>query len=470
MPNRRNFLKHAALGATAAIFDDKWLPRIESTGGLGALAARKNMFFGTATAEERLINDAAYRAAVLNECNMLVPEYEMKWDRLRPTPTTYFWNDADYMVNFARQNRMMFRGHTLAWHRSLPSWFSGTVNRNNAAQFLTDHIRTVVGRYRGMMHSWDVVNEAIEPTDRQTNNLRNSPWFQLLGENYIDLAFRTAAQADPRAMLVYNEYGVEYDDNVRRDAVLALIRRLLSRGVPIHAVGIQGHVTYNALQKLRDNMQSFRTFLRTIGSLGLKIIITEFDCDDNGLPANAAQRDAGVAQVYGDYCSVVMNEPAVIGFITWGLSDKYTSLNGYAPRPDRQPQRPLPLDTAMVRKTPWYSLEFWLNGTAVRPVATSVKQTVAQSVPELLCAPNPASEHTTVSLTLIHPAFVQIRLFDIRGTQVLMPIEAALPAGEHRFSVNLQTLTSGMYTCVVSARLMNSQEVLTSTTPLTIVR
>jgi endo-1,4-beta-xylanase len=473
MPTRRNFLKTiastaavstaaASTAAFAPLFGDdgKQTSLITANDGLQSLAAQKNMFFGTGTAEDRIIADVAYRNAIVRECGMIVPEYEMKWDRMRPSATTYNFSDADFIINYARQNALTVRGHTLCWHRALPSWFSSTVNASNAARFLTEHIQTVCSRYRGRIHSWDVVNEAIEPTDRQTNNLRNTPWFRFLGESYIETAFRAASQADPSAMLVYNEYGFEFDDNVRRNAVLGLLRRLQARNVPIHALGIQGHLRYADLAKFNANTNSFRTFLRDVAALGLKIIITEFDVDDNTLPSGIMARDEGIGKMYGDFCAVVMNEPAVIGFITWGLSDKYTSLNAIAPRPDRQPQRPLPLDSSMVRKSAWYALEFWFKNTAARPrqIISGVQQGAGQQgamqqdglvQASLSCSPNPVTDVIAIEFTLPIADEVLVRLVDVQGRDVKIIARQALAHGEHRITTDVRSLSSGVYAAIV---------------------
>lgn len=465
MPTRRDFIKTlATTAAFAPIAEEQSYPfsreyddskasnqaHLMASDGLHTLAAQKNMFFGSATSEDRIIADIPYRNALVRECGLIVPEYEMKWNVMRPTSTTYNFSDADFMINFARQNGLAVRGHTLCWHLALPSWFATTVNRSNAARFLTEHITTVVGRYKGRIHSWDVVNEAIEPADKQTNNLRNSRWFQLLGESYIETAFRAASAADPTALLTYNEYGFEFDDDVRRNAILDLLRRLKSRGVPIHALGIQGHLRYADLAKFSANMNSFRAFLREVAALGLYIFITEFDVDDNGLPSSINTRDEGVAKMYGDFCSVVMNEPSVIGFITWGLTDKYTSLNSTAPRSDRQPQRPLPLDSSMVRKSAWYALEFWFKNTTSRPRQTisSVQQenTVQAS---LFCYPNPSPDFLHVEFSLLQADDILVRLVDMKGCDVQVIQYSRLLHGKHHFTLNVQSLASGGYVCIV---------------------
>lgn len=452
MPSRRTFLKQVAASGLA-------LPTFyhtlqAQTDGLRYRASAKNMFYGAATSEDRLKIDSAYRQAMIRECGIITPEYEMKWDRMRPSATTYNFVDSDYIVNFARQNGMLVHGHTLCWHRALPSWFYGTVNRSNAEQFLREHIQTVVSRYRGQIHSWDVVNEVIETQDNTFNKLRNSLWYQYLGENYVDIAFRVASQADPSALLVYNEYGVEFDDNARRDAILGLLQRLKARRVPIHAIGIQGHMRTADSAKFNANMASFRKFLSDVATLGLKIIITEFDCDDRSLPSNTQQRDDGVGRMYGDYCSVVMNNPAVIGFITWGLTDKYTELNSSAARTDRQPQRPLPLDTNMQRKSAWYSLEWWFNNTTTRPrTVTSVMNEATQQAPmfDVRCSPNPVASVLTIHFRLETASYLSIDIMNTRGVIIATVSNEVFQRGEHHIQWDAHEAAQGLYWCTLKS-------------------
>ncbi len=320
-------------------------------------AASKGIIYGAAIRHDHLKQDAKLAAAVANECRILVPEWALKWavspKPLRPNPDTFDFSAADEMLKFANTHGMLFRGHTLVWHESLPKWFRKHVNRENAKQILEKHIKTVVGRYAGKMHSWDVVNEGIEPRDGRSDGLRKTPWLELLGTDYIDYSFRLAAAADPKAMLVYNDYGLDYDtreDEAKQTAVLKLLEGLKSRGTPIHALGIQAHLDGEATDL---NPKKLRKFLRNVANLGLKIMITELDVTDKKLPLNTTIRDNIIAKVYEDYLSVVLEETAVIAVLTWGLSDKYTWLSEFQPRPDSASVRPLLLDAGMNRKLAW---------------------------------------------------------------------------------------------------------------------
>lgn len=325
-------------------------------------AAAKRLIYGSSSRYSELALDAAYAARFARECGMLIPEWELKWSAgnkpLRPSPDTFDFTAADWMAEFAQKHGLLFRGHALVWGNSLPDWFKDAVNRQNAEQFMVNHIKTVAGRYAGRMHSWDVVNEAIahDPTEGRSDGLRVIPWLEFLGPNYIDLAFRIAAEADPQALLVYNDYGLDYGDpktEAKRTAVLKLLEGLKSKGTPIHALGIQAHLWGGQTD---FNAKKLRNFLKNVASLGLKILITEMDVVDKELPGDAVVRDRIVASIYEDYLSVVLDEPAVIAVLTWGLSDRYTWISEFHPRSDGTPVRPLMLDEQLKRKLAWNAI------------------------------------------------------------------------------------------------------------------
>lgn len=323
-------------------------------------AAAKGLIYGSAARYDDLTSHPQLAKVFAQECGILVPEWELKWScgnkLLRPSPYSFDFKPADWMAEFAKKHNILFRGHTLVWHRSLPPWFEQQVNRQNAESFLVNHIKTVVGHYAGKIHSWDVVNEAIAPRDQRPDNLRKTPWLEFLGKDYIELAFRLAAQSDPKALLVYNEYGLDYDtndDEVKRNAVLNLLQHLKSKGTPIHALGIQGHLSG---EQHNFNPEKFREFLRNVASLGLKILITEMDVTDKKLPKDIITRDRIVAGVYHDYLSTALDERAVIAVLTWGLSDGYTWLAEFQPRSDGARVRPLPLDANLNRTLAWNAI------------------------------------------------------------------------------------------------------------------
>jgi endo-1,4-beta-xylanase len=283
------------------------------------------------------------------ECSLMVSA--LHWDKTHPSIDTFDFARGDYFAKFAADRQMLLRGHTLVWYNALPDWVPATLNHQNAKQILTKHIQTIVKRYAGKMHSWDVVNEAIELKDGRSS-LRNNLWLKFLGPDYIDLSFRIAAKSDPKALLVYNETDLEYSE-VHQIEVLKLLTQLKAKGTPIHALGIQSH-----LLSYRDdfNPKKFRKFLSSVASLGLKIMITELDVIDKHLPLDTSTRDRIVAGIYEDYLTAALAEKAVIAVINWGLSDRYTWINEYIPREDRAPSRPLPFDRDYQPKLAWNAI------------------------------------------------------------------------------------------------------------------
>lgn len=333
---------------------------------LAALAGRRGLLYGAATKERTLRNDPQFAAAFARECAILVPEYELKWSKLRPGPDRYDFGSADRLASFARAHGMRMRGHTLVWHKALPVWFDEKVTRDNAERILRDHIDTVVRRYAGAIHSWDVVNEAVRLEDRLPGRLRRSPWYDRLGPDYIRIAFEAAAKADPNARLVYNDYGVDYatrSEGRKREAVYGLLQNLVSTGTPIHALGIQSHL--RGWERRFDPLE-LQSFLRAVAELGLEVYVTELDVSDQRLPATIAERDAIVARVYEEYLEAVLDVPQVRLVMTWGLSDRYTWLTEHRPRPDGQPVRPLPLDAELQAKPAWRAMARAFSSAADR--------------------------------------------------------------------------------------------------------
>jgi endo-1,4-beta-xylanase len=338
---RRQFVAQAsAVGAFAfsgAQAQDKAALTIRAAGSSQGILA------GCAVAVGRLRDDPSYAALVRSQAAILVAENEFKFAHLRPTATTYTFDDADYLADFAEANGMQLRGHNFVWHRALPPWFQTDVTTHNAEKILVEHIEHVGGRFAGRIHSWDVVNEAINPKDGLPGGLRNSPWQQLL-PGYMDIAFRTARRVDPKAMLVYNDYGIEADDDKsarKREAVLGLLRGMKERSVPIDALGVQSHISADPAVVYGDGLKHL---IAEAKAMNLKVLITEMDVNDRRLPPDIATRDAAVATSYAGYLKTALANPAVVAMLTWGITDRYTWLNGEESRTDKLPERPLPFD------------------------------------------------------------------------------------------------------------------------------
>ena len=354
MVTRRSFVGGAsALGVSAAaglpgqIRRAIAAPAAPSVMTLREAGRRSGVLVGTAVAVPALRQSPDYAELVRSQSSIVVGENAMKFGPLRPGPHEFFFDDADYLVEFAQKNGIKVRGHNFVWHRQLPKWFDGYVTQANAEQVLVDHIERVGGRYAGRMHSWDVCNEVIHLQDGLGGGLRNSPWYKLLGPGYIDLAYRTARRVDPHALLCYNDYDIESDSDdqaAKRAAVLELVRGMKARGVPLDGLGIQSHISAGSRHRYGAGLTAF---MAEAQSAGLKLLVTEMDVNDRDLPAADAERDAAVGDVYGSYLRTALSNSAMIAVITWGITDKYTWLNGEGSRPDHLPERCLPFDAAL---------------------------------------------------------------------------------------------------------------------------
>ena len=349
---------------------------VSGVGSLGVHAAAHGLLYGCAVNMAALGVDPVYAALVREQCRIVVAENEMKWGVLRPSADRFNFDQADALVAFAEANRMKIRGHNLAWHRGNPKWLDAVATSANARGLLVSHIETVAGRYAGRMHSWDVVNEAIEVADGRADGLRNSLWLRLVGEDYIELAFKTAREADPKALLTYNDYGIEgetHADEQKRAAVLAMLRRMVARRVPIDAVGVQSHISAGAAGQYAAGQYGIglMRFIAAVRELGLQVFVTEMDVNDRALPADAAPRDAAVAAAYRQFLDLVLSDSAVRLVLTWGITDRYTWLNHEQGRTDGRPERPLPFDEEGHAKASFHALRDAFDGRGIRPRSES---------------------------------------------------------------------------------------------------
>lgn len=305
--------------------------------------------FGAAVRAGALASDPTYRQAIVDNCQMIVAEGEMKWADIHPVRGEYRFEKADAIAAFARQNGMTVRGHTLAWYGALPDWTNAIASRAEAEHELIGHIETMVSRYRDVIPSWDVVNEPLVDDPANAGSLRPSVWTRRLGADYLPVALRAAAAVDPKAQLVLNEYDIEFEGSrfaAKRRALLQLLRTLRDRDVPLHAVGLQAHLFADRTID-RDGLQAF---LAEVTALGLDVLITELDVVDFTLPGPIEQRDALVAKTARDFLETVCAVVRPKAIVTWGLSDRYTWVPIYFTRRDGMPNRPLPMDAELQRK------------------------------------------------------------------------------------------------------------------------
>lgn len=320
---------------------------------LKAHAERRGLLYGCAVNARMLRDDPAYAQLIREQCNIVVAENAMKWTALHPAPETYTFNDADALVDFAEKSGIKVRGHNLCWHRQIPAWVAQQATTANAASLLTGYVHKVAGRYAGRMHSWDVVNEAIDIRSGREDGLRESVWLKLAGPGYLEQAYRAAREADPHALLTYNDYGIEGEDEgsaKKRAAVLTLVRGLKTSGL-VDALGVQSHIEAG-----KSYGSGLTHLLGEARDMGLQIFITEMDVNDRSLPADVSQRDAGVAASYGSFLDLVLREPAVRAVLTWGITDRGTWLNSEDTRADKLPERCLPFDSSLVAKPAFFAI------------------------------------------------------------------------------------------------------------------
>ncbi|KLI63401.1 endo-1,4-beta-xylanase [Aurantiacibacter marinus] len=361
MQNHFEIDRRAALAGLAAVPLSACAARMPGPGAseatpaesLDAIAMRGGRRFGSAiastpgNADAGSVQNPRYTAVIEAECGLVVPENEMKWQAIRPDAQSYDFSRMDSIVAWAQASGQEVRGHTLLWHR--PQWFPDWLNNydfgaspaSEAARLLTDHIRTVTNRYRGTISSYDVVNEAIDhdrnaPIETSLSRAMGSP------EAVIDLAFHTAREQLPEGQLVYNDYMSWEPAHLKHCAdVLRLLEGMVSRGVPVDALGIQSHIEMFEIDPATGvgpyAERQWRAFLDEVTGMGLRLLITEFDVKDAALPGDIATRDRKVADYTRRYFDLMLEYDAHLDdILAWGMVDQYNWLQyfGNAARPD----------------------------------------------------------------------------------------------------------------------------------------
>lgn len=226
---------------------------------------------GVAVSPRALKTDEAQ--LILSQFNSMTPENAMKMGPIHPQEELYNWAGGDSIAAFAQRNNLFLRGHTLCWHNQTPGWLfktntGDTVSKEVLLQRLHDHITTVVSRYKGIIYAWDVVNEAI--SDKEDEFYRPSIWYRICGEEFIEKAFQYAHEADPNALLFYNDYNEI--NPVKREKIYTLVQNLKSKGIPIDGVGLQGHWSI-----YEPTAEVLETTMKRFSQLGVKVQITELD-------------------------------------------------------------------------------------------------------------------------------------------------------------------------------------------------
>ncbi|MBD3268340.1 1,4-beta-xylanase, partial [bacterium] len=281
---------------------------------LRGLAEQHTLWVGAAVSGFRLKHDAEYRSVLAREYNMLVAENDMKFHRTHPKEDTYTFVNADAIANFAQKQGMKLRGHTLVWHRAVPDWLEEKEwKAGELSEMLREHILKVAGRYKGQMHAWDVVNEAMT----NQGEWRDSFWYKHLGKDYLFNAFRWAKQADPEAKLFYNDYSAAVL-NKKSDAIYDLVKEMQGKGIPIDGIGFQLHVKAAKY----PNIASMRKNIRRLAALGMEVHFTEIDARLK-LPTTKEQFEQQ-ARCYRELLELCLSEPNCKAFLTWGFTDRYS--------------------------------------------------------------------------------------------------------------------------------------------------
>ena len=307
--------------------------------------------------------DATELGVITAHFNVITPENSMKPGPVHPQEDTWSWTRPDTLVEFCGRNNIRTVGHTLVWHSQTSPWFFQDATREVALQRLRNHILTLVGRYKGRMFGWDVVNEAIadggDEATARTENLRRTRWLDLVGPDYLLQAFRFAREADPDVALHYNDYNIE--SGPKHQSSLRLLTRLISEGAPITTVGIQGHwsvtgLTAQKLEEIDRAIDDYRT-------LKLKVAITELDVTLAGAgggqlgggrgaaPASPPTPEALQRQsdAYTKLFAIFVKHRDVIDRVTfWGLNDRRSWRAGQSPLIFGRDNQPKPALQAIV--------------------------------------------------------------------------------------------------------------------------
>jgi endo-1,4-beta-xylanase len=357
-------------GGAAMLAPHAW-PAVarQSAAALKDRAAAKGLKFGASFSVAELDQPYGtdYAEIYKRDCGLLTSELEFKMGVMRPNAGTIDFAPADRLIQFANENGLGLRGHTLIWNDYLPDWIHD-LGPGEVEHLLEAHIETVLERYKDRVASWDIVNEPIGPWDRLPGNLRKGPYLTAFGEDYITRSFQIARKAAPGVELVLNEAQTESDDEngeTFRTSLYALLQRLKDKGAPIDAVGLQCHID----TARPYDFGRFAQYVQSIADLGYRILITELDVNDRALPSDVAARDAAVAKIYADFLGRVLSIKAVTTLTLWQMADHtswiYYDAVAKAPRAMRRP-RPLIYDAAFRPKPAWDALAAAIDAMPAR--------------------------------------------------------------------------------------------------------
>ncbi len=347
--NRRTFIRNSAISMAGIALLRSKVFAMAAEMGLKDLY-KDDFLVGTAIGSRTLMQpDSEMLDLIVREFNQVTSENAMKWASIHPKENEWKFEEPDKLVEFAGKNKMAVQGHVLVWHSQVPrDIFTGPDGNQASKELLLKrmetHIQTVVDRYKGRVNSWDVVNEAITPED----GFRKSKWLEICGPEYLEKAFYLAHEADPKCELIYNDYNEE--DPKRRDFIVELVKEYKKKGVPIHGIGLQGHLNLES-----PDLKLWEQAIEAYASVGMKISITELEVDvlpydwsrSAEISSNAAYRetlnpykdglpkeiDDKLTKRYEDIFKILLKHRDVVDRVTfWGASDDLSWKNNFPMR------------------------------------------------------------------------------------------------------------------------------------------
>lgn len=324
----------------------------------------RGRMLGAAVRPDQLTENSPLKSAII-DCDLLVPEYHGQWSAVEWQRGNPWFGNYDAIVDFAAEHGQSVRGHSLIWEQMTPDWARKEMRDRKDWRTVERHFANLLPRYRGKIGEWIVVNEMIDTEDGD-KNMRQTSFQRAFGNDYVVRALETAHALDPSAKLMINEYALYHDnpvDEARRNALLKLVERLKAKDVPLHSVGVQGHLE---LAKGAIPQRKVEKFLGELASFGVEISLTEVDVLEENIEAPVGQRDAEVANLVTSLMDVVADQPAVTSVVTWGLNDKDSWLqerldgtkqaSQASPVDGRQINRGLPFDANMKPKPMYLAL------------------------------------------------------------------------------------------------------------------
>jgi endo-1,4-beta-xylanase len=326
-----------------------------------ASAAKKaGLLAGTAVAYGPLVTEEVYRNTIASEFNYITPENEMKWGSLQNTSDQRVWNfeQADAIVDFAKQHDLKVKGHALVWHSQAPSFVTSSLKKHELDKLVKAHVAKTMSHFSGDIFAWDVVNEAVADDG---SGLRDSVFSQLLGSDFISKAFRQAHSADKKPRLIYNDYGTE-NLGAKSDALLALMQDLVKRQVPVDEVGFQAHFDARFAPSKEELIANFDRF----GALGLDVNISELDVRVAQIAGNIAHKLAVQKEIYQRVAAACAEAANCTAITTWGFTDKHSWVDSFFGADD-----PLLFDENYQKKPAYFGFVDGLLGLPLEPVGTA---------------------------------------------------------------------------------------------------